>query len=193
MRRRLASLHLRFYVALFVMMFLAFIFHSRPNILIIIFYSFWWPQIYHNVSAGTRKPFHLLYLWGTAVSRLFIPLYFIGCPNNFLHILLDQPLFEASFSSCIFLVFWVFLQVSILTAQDKYGSRFFIPSYFLPSRYDYFRYVNPSTIRSSSISIQDAAEQDIENGNLCECVICYNGIQLISGSYMITPCDHFIS
>jgi hypothetical protein len=188
LRRRLASLHLRFYVSLFVMMFLAFIFYSKPKILIVIFYSFWWPQIYHNVSAGTRKPFNLLYLWGTAISRLFIPLYFIGCPNNFLHILLDQSLFEASFSSCIFLVFWVFLQASILTAQDIYGSRFFVPSYFLPTRYDYFRYVNANTLRSSSI--QDTVEQDIENGNLCECVICYNGIQLISGSYMITPCDH---
>jgi len=189
LRRRLASLHLRFYMSLFVMMFLAFIFHSRPKILIIIFYSFWWPQIYHNASSGTRKAFHLMYLWGTAVSRLFIPLYFIGCPHNFLHILLDQPLFEASFSSCLFLIFWVFLQAGILTAQDKYGSRFFIPSYLLPSKYDYFRYVNPNTIRSSSVHT-DGIDQDEENGNLCECVICYNGIQLQRGSYMITPCDH---
>lgn len=185
LRRRLASLHLRFYMSLFVMIFLGFIFHSRPKILIMIFYSFWWPQIYHNAFAGTRKPFHLTYLWGTAVLRLFMPLYFIGCPNNFLHILLlDQPLFEASFQSCLFLIFWVILQACILTAQDIYGSRFFVPNRFLPSKYDYFRYVRNGTINDGGI------DYDEENGNLCECVICYNGIQYTSGSYMITPCDH---
>jgi hypothetical protein len=188
LRRRLASLHLRFYISLFVMMFLAFIFHSSTTIIIMLFYSFWWPQIYHNISSGTRKAFHPAYLWGTAISRLFIPLYFIGCPYNFLNILLDQPLFNGSYYGCFFLIFWVMLQASILSLQDKYGSRFMIPGFLLPSKYDYFRYVNPNTIRSSSI--QDGIEQDIENGNLCECVICYNGIQLTNGSYMITPCDH---
>jgi hypothetical protein len=119
---------------------------------------------------------------------MFIPLYFFGCPYNFLNILLDQPLFNGSYYGCFFLIFWVMLQASILSLQDKYGSRFMIPGFLLPSKYDYFRYVNPNTIRSSSI--QDGIEQDIENGNLCECVICYNGIQLTNGSYMITPCDH---
>lgn len=31
-----------------------------------------------------RNPFDLGYLYGISALRLFLPLYFYGCPNNFL-------------------------------------------------------------------------------------------------------------
>lgn len=106
------------------------------------------------------------------ISRLFLPLYLLACPENFIYILWQyfspgveiniyrhtlNSLYgnhylvanpeESSFSSTsnpiysagVFLVVWLGLQVIIMFAQAKLGSRFFVPKQFLPYRYDYHR------------------------------------------------------
>lgn len=35
-------------------------------------------------NSEVRNPFDLGYLYGISALRLFLPLYFYGCPNNFL-------------------------------------------------------------------------------------------------------------
>lgn len=182
LRRRLATLHLRFYGVFFLMLFLFFINQSSPLVIVFLFYSCWIPQIIYNSYAGTRNAFHPIYLYGMAISRLFIPLYFLGCPSNFVIYLVDKNDFKISYFACFVLILWTAFQVSIIILQDKYGSRFFIPRKFLPERYDYYRHYQ--NVRN------DEEVADEEDGLVNECIICYNNISLTSGEYMVTPCDH---
>jgi hypothetical protein len=88
----------------------------RPFIAILIFYSYWVPQIAWNTVCGTRCTIHAIYYIGTTVSRLFIPLYLLGCPNNFFSVLLPGAI-PYSPATCVGLVLWSMLQLSMLIAQ----------------------------------------------------------------------------
>jgi len=188
LRRRLATLHLRFYGALFFVMFLALTFHSKPVALVLLFYSCWLPQIVYNAVSGTRRAFHPVYLYGMASCRMLIPLYIYGCPSNFVTLLLvDSSSFSTSSTACFVLLLWTAAQVGVLTAQDTFGARFFVPKQFLPHKYDYFRIIPTSAI---STTTQASSSVDVESGDLPECIICYNAIEQTHGAYMICPCDH---
>ena len=67
---------------------------------------------------GTRRTFHVTYCVGTTLTRLFIPLYLLGCPNNFFTILLPGAI-PYSPASCIALVIWSLLQMSVILAQVR--------------------------------------------------------------------------
>jgi hypothetical protein len=246
LRRRLAAVHLRFYAALFVAVFVSLYSRSFPVVLVFLFYSFWVPQIVYNVTAGSRKAFHPLYVAGMTITRLFVPLYIFGCPKNFLLVLFDRshgivaasatesaPAAAAAASmvpysllSCVVLLVWMGLQVGVLFSQDLWGPRWFVPQSLFPRAYDYGRPVPSHLLRrgqdassppsppapaatgggwsrlstddpsSSTSSINappaaaDDAAPDVESGGLCECVICYNAVEVEPGRYMITPCDH---
>jgi hypothetical protein len=141
-------------------------------------YSFWVPQIAHSTYTGTKHALHPAYLVGTSLSRCFIPLYFLGCPNNFLAmlavyvnpqylaVLSDSAasaasgsalhhagsladLPAASVSACWVLVLWTAAQVGVLLLQSAFGPRFFVPKQWLPQRYDYRRPI-PASIRPST-------------------------------------------
>lgn len=199
-RRRLATLHLRFYGIFFLVLFLAFALHEHQVILVFMFYSCWLPQIIYNAWAGTRKALHPIYYCGMAITRLYFPLYYMGCPKNFLRLLMDPGVAPpSSIAACITLVLWTLAQISFIALQDWLGPRFFIPKKFLPAKYDYHRNVEMqrlplthsiSTSLTSIAGESDSEVSDIENGCLHECVICYNAVELTYGTYMITPCDH---
>jgi len=78
LRRQLATMHLRFYGAVFVAMFLALSLADRPVLLVFILYSFWIPQIVYNAIHGTRRALHWAFVYGATATRLFIPLYLYG-------------------------------------------------------------------------------------------------------------------
>ncbi len=59
------------------------------------------------------------------------------------------------------LVVWMGTQIMVMTLQDKYGPRFFIPKQFLPTKYDYHRPI-PSSLMGATASV------------------CEEGMQLIS-------------
>ena len=132
-------------------------------------YSFWLPQVVYSAYMGTKHSFHPLYLVGVSLCHLFIPLYILGCPNNFLgllsvytnpHYLAEiagehgahaQDLHHLSLSSvsaCWVLVVWMTFQVGMLLLQSALGPRFFVPKKWLPSRYDYKRSV-PDALRAA--------------------------------------------
>lgn len=132
-------------------------------------YSFWLPQVVYSAFMGTKHSFHPLYLVGVSLCHLFIPLYILGCPNNFLgllsvytnpHYLAEiagehgahaQDLHHLSLSSvsaCWVLVVWMTFQVGLLLLQTALGPRFFVPKKWLPSRYDYKRSI-PDTLRAA--------------------------------------------
>lgn len=95
-------------------------FHNFLRPILLLMYCFWIPQIITNVIRDSRKPLHPHYILGMTVTRLAIPLYIFGCPNNFMRI-------EPSKSWCICLVVFIGLQASILLIQHYLGSRWFIP------------------------------------------------------------------
>jgi hypothetical protein len=104
------------------------------------------------------------------------------------------------------LVAWQALQVGVLLSQDFWGPQYMIPSRFLPPKYDYYRPIPQQALRrggnepshaSLSPAPHSAGEEiemtDIEGGDMPECVICYNGIDVghpVPGGYMVSPCDH---
>lgn len=95
-------------------------FHNFLRPILLLLYSFWIPQIITNVVRDSRKPLHPHYIFGMSVTRLAIPLYIFGCPNNFMRIEPDK-------SWCICLAVFIGLQASILLLQHYLGSRWFIP------------------------------------------------------------------
>lgn len=161
LRSRMINLHLRFYGAVIFVLMLVVSFPSSPTFIITLLYSFWVPQIVYSAVAGTRHPFHPAYLIGMSASRLFLPLYMLGCPNNFAIMLWEyfSPHYELSShaarhhmlspSSCYFLLLWMLVQVAVLTMQTAFGPRFFVPKRFLPLRYDYHRPLPPALQRAA--------------------------------------------
>lgn len=82
-------------------------------------YSFWVPQIVRNVTRGSKRGLHLGFMLGMSVTRLVVPIYFYGCPENLMG---NEP------TPWVWgLVLWVALQVGVLLLQDWLGPRFFVP------------------------------------------------------------------
>lgn len=85
-----------------------------------IFYSFWVPQIVRNVFRGCRHPLSHRYIFVMSITRLSVPLYFYGCPDNIIG--------HETTPWVWLLVGYIALQVVILLLQDAFGPRFFVPS-----------------------------------------------------------------
>ncbi|OAY83646.1 transmembrane E3 ubiquitin-protein ligase 1-like [Ananas comosus] len=168
MRRELSVLYSRFYGILLGGILVMYELHNFLRPILFIMYSFWIPQIVTNVIRDTRKPLHPYYVLGMTLTRLAIPLYIFGCPNNFMRIEADQKW-------CIFLVVFMGIQASILLLQHYLGSRWFIPRQILPEKYSYYRKL-----------------ENNDTSQATDCVICMTAIDLSqrSNDYMVTPCDH---
>ena len=203
LRRRLATLHFRFYASLFLAMFVSIYLRTRPILLVLLLYSCWVPQIVFNAISGTRRALHPVYLYGMAATRLFIPLYILGCPHNFLSLLLvETAAFSYSPAACFVLVSWTAVQIGFLAVQDLFGPRFFLPKSWLPPKYDYNRPVPRHVLLNQSSTEDDASERSgsgsgsgsetslASPSETITCVVCYNPVTLSYGEYMITPCDH---
>uniref|UniRef100_A0A803MR34 RING-type E3 ubiquitin transferase n=1 Tax=Chenopodium quinoa TaxID=63459 RepID=A0A803MR34_CHEQI len=143
-------------------------FHNFLRVILLLMYSFWIPQIVTNVIRDSRKPLHPHYILGMTITRLAIPLYVFGCPNNFMRIGPDK-------NWCICLCSFMGLQALVLLLQHYLGSRCFIPRQILPEKYSYYRRFSQDTNRTT------------------DCVICMTAIDLSehSNDCMVTPCDHF--
>ncbi|CAM8995763.1 unnamed protein product [Rhodiola kirilowii] len=168
MRRELSVLYSRFYGILLGGILFMYEFHNYLRPILLLMYSFWIPQIVTNVIRDSRKSLHPHYILGMTVTRLAIPLYIFGCPNNFMRIEPDKDW-------CLSLTIFMGLQASILLLQHYLGSRWFIPRQILPEKYNYYRRLD----RNSS--------------HATDCVICMTAIDLRQNSSdcMVTPCDHF--
>lgn len=150
--------------------------HNMLRYILLFFYSFWIPQIVANVVRDSRKPLHPHYIVGITVTRLAIPLYAFGCPNNFMRI-------ETNLGWCLGLTTFLGAQAAILLLQHYCGARCFIPRQLLPEKYSYFRRV-------------DRANAQLEAGEESapvDCVICMAAIDVSQrcNECMVTPCDHF--
>ncbi|CAI5719177.1 unnamed protein product [Hyaloperonospora brassicae] len=178
LRRELTTLYSRFYLSLLVGLCIFYNCSNHLPELVFICYSFWVPQIVHNVHKEVRNAFDLGYLYGISALRLFLPLYFYGCPDNFLTAF---PMYERKMNShfCYVLAGWVGLQVGILTLQQRYGPRFFVPARFLPVKYNYERRID-----LQQLTLLKGGDDSID------CVICMVELEIEARDYMIAPCDH---
>uniref|UniRef100_K3W5M7 RING-type E3 ubiquitin transferase n=1 Tax=Globisporangium ultimum (strain ATCC 200006 / CBS 805.95 / DAOM BR144) TaxID=431595 RepID=K3W5M7_GLOUD len=191
LRRELTTLYSRFYLSLLAGLCFFYNFSNHLPILVFLCYSFWVPQIVHNAHREVRNPFDLGYLYGISALRMFLPLYFYGCPNNFLtafpmlpsFLLICQYESKPNPQFCYILVLWMGFQVGVLTLQQRFGPRFFVPARFLPVKYNYERRINlqEMTLLKSSTNDED---------NTIDCVICMVELDIEARDYMIAPCEH---
>lgn len=140
-RRQLAILHAQFYFALFAALCAVYVSRDDIRLVTLVAYSFWIPQIVRNARFEYAQPFHDTYLYGMAVSRLVAPVYVYAYPYSLVGIIIHNAKLRPLF--CLGLIAWQAAQVAVLKAQHKLGPRFFVPSCFLPARYDYRRPLPP--------------------------------------------------
>ncbi len=156
MRQQIGLLYTRFYFFLIGCIFISYQFHEYHRSLVFLASSFWIPQILVNIERNCRKPYHMSFLVGMSITRLFEPLYYYGCPKSFIPLISEDKTSQFSPNTAIGLLMWVGFQVLILRLQRMYGARFFVPKFLLPKEYDYYR----------TIPITIASQDDLD------CVIC---------------------
>lgn len=190
MRRELSMLYSRFYGALLIGIFLLYQLQNHVRLFVFALYSFWVPQIVLNAVEDHRRPLLPVYIIFTSITRLAIPLYFWGCPHNFLHI-------EPQPTVALALVAWLAAQALIVLSQYKFGPRWFIPKEFLPEKYDYFR---PVAVQDDNIiDLEAGCEQGVNRPLIggehaeatTDCCICMESVAIHSRDRMVTPCNHF--
>eukprot|EP00891_Asterochloris_glomerata_P006624 jgi/Astpho2/6624/fgenesh1_pm.00101_%23_14_t len=166
-QHELSVLYARFYGALLCGIFLAYQFQRFGHVLVFVAFSFWVPQIIYCAATDSRQPLSALYMWGMSLTRLALPLYLLTCPHNLLRI---EP-----------------RPVCVLLIQTRQGPRCFVPTRFLPEKYDYHRAVTSGQVRGARRG------GDIETGDGgVECVICMSMLDVTqAGARMVTPCNHF--
>jgi len=178
LRQEWALIHLRFYGTLFACIMAVYIFQTHINLLVLLGYCYWVPQIVTNALRESREALHKSYLFGMSAARLVMPLYYYGCPQNLALVILGKTR-APHFGMCFALVAVTGAQIGALLLQKRLGPRFFIPARFLPARYDYCR---------------PLPRRDLEeNSDSFECPICYAEVETSvarSSGHMITPCDH---
>ncbi|KAI4183669.1 MAG: hypothetical protein L6R41_005279 [Letrouitia leprolyta] len=140
-RRELSALYTRFYLLLLVLLFLTLYSTTWSSLLrtvyvrllSMIYLSFYIPQIYRNVIRNCRKALQWRFVVGQAVLRIL--------PMAYLYLYRDNVLFvERDGNWMIALCGWLWLQIWILTSQELFGPRFFVPglcSKWIPAAYDY--------------------------------------------------------
>ena len=87
---------------------------------ICVMFSFWIPQIVSNVLRNSRHVLSHSYILGMTLTRLLIPFYYYGCPQNLLGI-------EQNWAFLLFLTVYCLLQAFILYLQDRLGPRAVFP------------------------------------------------------------------
>lgn len=164
LRRRVASLHLRFYCVLIVVLVMFWtLIQTHRVICLLALYSFWVPQIIQNVITESKNPLHVNYIYGMSLTRLIPPLYMYGVPSNFF--MEFFPEYTSDLFVCEILFLWVGFQAGILIAQGKYGTRFMIPTRFLPPKYDYSRPI-PESLLPRQDSNERQSPDDVETNTL---------------------------
>lgn len=138
-RREMGALYTRFYVLLFVIIFLSLHATSWPptlrsaytNLLSFLYLSFWVPQIHRNIMRNCRKALRWEYVVGQSILRLTPFLYFYTVENNVLFVATDR-------NAAYVLVAWTWVQVWALVSQEVLGPRWCVPRGWAPEAYDYY-------------------------------------------------------
>eukprot|EP00357_Protocruzia_adherens_P031958 CAMPEP_0115020354 /NCGR_PEP_ID=MMETSP0216-20121206/30056_1 /TAXON_ID=223996 /ORGANISM="Protocruzia adherens, Strain Boccale" /LENGTH=587 /DNA_ID=CAMNT_0002392133 /DNA_START=252 /DNA_END=2015 /DNA_ORIENTATION=+ len=176
-RAELGRFYSKFYGALLVV-FILYILDSFRILLILASQLYWVPQIRYNAYKGHKNFFTPKLLVLLPISRIVFPLYLIACPENVMW-------FTQYPKVAITMIVLVIAQSLVLYLQGILGSRFFIPRYFLPPKYNYY---------------QNFSDEGItQEGDIQECCVCLNKLNSSSDGgeldtklmkIMVTPCGH---
>ena len=124
--------YLQFYLLTFVYLWLLF---NYPTSTWFVVVNSWTlvPQIMHNAYEGIRPGFYPSFLFTIILSQIYM-VYYKGCPSNIMNI-------SPNIQSIVGIVISLLMQVGVLYAQHKLGSRFFIPKVLIPGYFNYFEYL----------------------------------------------------
>jgi transmembrane E3 ubiquitin-protein ligase len=213
-RASFAAIYTRFYFTLVMLMFISLWATSWPevlrstytNLLVIFYFSLWWPQVYRNIMRNCRKSLSWEYVVGSTLVRVVPVLYWYFAPRNVLGI-------TASPSTAYLLLAWLWLQVLVLLVQQFLGPRLLIPPAWCPPAYDYhpMLHESDSDVEAGAMSIgllasaSEGKDKDDKARKVFDCAICMNEIDvpvvkageagrgsawLEQRKYMVTPCRH---
>ncbi|PHJ21493.1 zinc c3hc4 type (ring finger) domain-containing protein [Cystoisospora suis] len=176
MRRALGLLYKNFFGLLVVLvLFVYYVFPAFPPLCVPLYFV-WLPQIAWDVWKAQRNSMDGQFVIGISLCRLVFPTYLFGCPVS---------LFQSSFHGVklpnypvlVVVIIIMIVQVALMQAQRRFGSRFFVPLDLLPHVYNYHRPL-PSSLA------------DDPEAGLPECAICMNPVDTKSKHRSVTPCDH---
>jgi len=105
---------------------------------------FFVPQIIHNIKRGGKYRFDSSYVFLLGAARMAIPLYIKSYNGSMFR-------YTTSLSFLFLYPAIILSQVLILYLQSKLGSRFIVPSMFLPPTYDYYVKCTKNTITDEGI------------------------------------------
>lgn len=126
------KVYTRFYACLLGGVFLAYNFSSLISVLFVLLYSFWVPQIIRNVWRDSQHSLSPKYVIVMTVTRMFVPAYLLGCPDNFFKL-------RPNWTLLIVLLTVLLAQMAFLLSQHYFGSRWFVPAMWLPAKFTYFQ------------------------------------------------------
>ncbi|KAK4698419.1 transmembrane E3 ubiquitin-protein ligase, partial [Phenoliferia sp. Uapishka_3] len=160
-------------------------------LMVVIFYSYWIPQIIMNVQRGAaRMTLKREYIVVTTIGRLFLPVYFLGCPNNLLG--------AETTKWIIPLVLYSTTQALLLLLQDsRLGARFFLPTFALrrfgittEEIWEYHPILNRDLESSALLPPEDCpiCMEEIETGDKEDRELGNKG--RARWGYMVPPCGH---
>ncbi|KIS68778.1 ubiquitin-protein ligase TUL1 [Mycosarcoma maydis] len=133
------------------------------SLMLSLLYSFWIPQIYRNVQHGTRRAILKRCVVGTTLTRLFLPLYVLVCPNN---VLFSEPSMWG-WVLCAYVV----MQAVVLIGQDLFGAHWFLRQQWVPQgapkRWQY----HPPLKNANEL------EAGVDDEAYGDCAICLTSIE----------------
>lgn len=219
-RASFAAIYSRFYFSLVMLMFFSLWAMSWPrplrsayaNLLVICYFSFWWPQILRNTMRNCRKALSWEFVVGTSVLRAVPILYWYFEKQNLLAI-------DTSPTTAFILLGWLWLQVALLASQQFLGPRLLVRDSWCPPAYDYHPVLREDDVEANGMSIgllasaSEAKDKDDKTRKVFDCAICMNEIDvpvlsnadrtnggvvgrgtgtawLEQRNYMVTPCRH---
>ncbi|CAD8185644.1 unnamed protein product [Paramecium octaurelia] len=179
LRRELYRFHLKFYLlAIIVVLLLYYLIYY--NVFLIAMNLYLLPQIIHVAYKGQYVEFDKIFVFGLLSTRLFIPIYYRGCPYNILHA-------QVSYLTVTIIILLFAAQVVLYYYQCKIGPRFFLPKWLRPKSHEYF--VEQPVDGECAICITQLTEMPTESqldNKFIAKIISQNQNKL-----METPCGHY--
>ncbi|KAF6263606.1 hypothetical protein COO60DRAFT_1282130 [Scenedesmus sp. NREL 46B-D3] len=184
----LLLLYVRFYLVLLLATAVSWALASQAQLLLLLAaYSFWVPQLLHNIHSTSKQPIQPSYILASSAARLLLPVYVFSCPDNILTLPTQPWLVRA-------LLLWVGAQVALLLLQHYTHPHVLLPAALQPERYNYHRPELPWHYAAGDDLLRDVVEGcDVVTGEgVVECVICMGPASLMPlGGRVVTPCGHF--
>lgn len=183
-RSTLTKIYLGFYGGMLLSLLLLYYVRNRMSHVVFLLFAFWVPQIIHNIKTGDKLAIQNWFLFGVTSIRLFYPLYVYGCPHNFLEIPTDTKVVFG-------LLALAGTQMFVLKAQDRWGSRFFIPKRLQPDYYNYHRtfQIDPHDYETCAICMVDIVSSTVDSNIDNEEAIKGNNEDFVT-NVLTTPCNH---